>query len=360
MSNYIEFNDKVAFHPGYYIKEMVDESGLTQEDFAKRLGTTPKNLSILIRGEQSLSIDIASKLSQMLGTTVAFWLNLQQQYDAVQAEALIAEELVKERDVFKLIDYKYFRDKFNLPALPRKVDEQIKEVRNFLGVSSLCILQEENLAVSFRSYSPNMSTSNIVKANAMVQIGINKALKVDAPKFNKKLFEEAVSFVLTQTENHTGFLPVIRERFKEAGVILVVLPNLMGSGINGATKKVDGKVMLMVTDRRHYADTFWFTLFHEIGHILNGDFGITFEGNKNEQEDSADLYAQHQLIPEEEYQKFVEGRSRYTVSSIRAFASQISRDPGIVLGRLLKDGRILYTDQHAYDSLRHQYNVVLC
>ena len=66
MSNYIEYNDKIAFHPGYYIKEIVEESGLTQEDFAKRLDTTPKNLSLLIRGEQSLSIDIAMKLSRLI------------------------------------------------------------------------------------------------------------------------------------------------------------------------------------------------------------------------------------------------------------------------------------------------------
>ena len=65
MSNYIEYNNTVAFHPGYYLKEIVDDSGLTQEDFAKRLGTTPKNLSILLKGDQSLSIDIASKLSRM-------------------------------------------------------------------------------------------------------------------------------------------------------------------------------------------------------------------------------------------------------------------------------------------------------
>lgn len=102
MSNYMEYNDKVAFHPGYYLKEIVEESGLTQEDFAKRLGTTPKNLSVLIRGEQGLSIDIATKLSRMLGSTVAYWLNLQQTYDEMQAEFLSAEELKKEREVFKL------------------------------------------------------------------------------------------------------------------------------------------------------------------------------------------------------------------------------------------------------------------
>ena len=82
MSNYIEYNDKIAFHPGYYIKEIIEESGLSQKDFAKRLDTTPKNLSILVRGEQSLSIDIAMKLSRMLGTSVDYWLNLQKSYDA--------------------------------------------------------------------------------------------------------------------------------------------------------------------------------------------------------------------------------------------------------------------------------------
>ena len=96
MSNYIEFHDTVAFHPGYYIKKIVDDSGLTQQDFAKRLGTTPKNLSLLIRGEQSLPVDIAMKLSRMIGTSVSYWLNLQNAYDALSAEFKSKEELIQE------------------------------------------------------------------------------------------------------------------------------------------------------------------------------------------------------------------------------------------------------------------------
>ena len=80
MSNFVEYKDKIAFHPGYYIKEIIDESKLTQEDFAKRLDTTPKNLSLLVRGEQNLSIDMAVKLSRMLGTSTEYWLNLQKKY----------------------------------------------------------------------------------------------------------------------------------------------------------------------------------------------------------------------------------------------------------------------------------------
>lgn len=359
MSNYMEYKDRIAFHPGYYIKEIVEESGLTQEDFAKRLGTTPKNLSILIRGEQSLSIDVASKLSRMLGTTAAYWLNLQRTYDEMQAEFLSDKELSREREVFKMIDYKYFRDHFGLQDLPRKVDEQIKGVREFLSIASLTVLEEESLAVSFRSYSDKLSLSNIVNANAMVQIAVNIALKKETPKFNKKKFEAAVAFALTQTRNHEGFLPVVREAFEEAGVILIVLPNLKNSGINGATKRINGKIMLMVNDRRHLSDTFWFSLFHEIGHIMNGDYGITFNGNKDDSEEEADMYAQRMLIPEEAYMKFVAEHSYIDEDAILAFADCIERDPGIVLGRLQNDGKISFTETALSERLRHKYKVAI-
>lgn len=357
MSNYMEYKDKAAFHPGYYIKEVVDESGLTQEDFAKRLGTTPKNLSVLINGGQSLSIDIAAKLSRMLGTTTTYWLKLQQVYDERQADFLSAKELEKERETFKFLDYRYFRNHFDFPDLPRKTDQQIKKVREFLSVSSLAILEQENLAVSFRSYSRNLSRSNIVNANAMVQIAINQALKEEGPAFQKDRFKDAVEFALTQTSNHESFLPKTKQAFREAGVVLVVLPNLKNSGIDGATKRVDGKILLMVNDRRHYADTFWFTLFHEIGHIMNDDFGITFQGNKNESEDSADVYAQQKLIPQEAYEEFVKRYDRFDVTNIQDFAQSIGRDAGIVYGRLQNDGKIPFTEKMISDQLRYRYNV---
>ena len=93
MSNYIEFDDKIAFHPGYYIQEMVEESGLTQEDFAKRLDITPKSLNLLIRGEQNLSSDIAMKLSRMTGTSVSYWINLQNGYNALMVEFKAKKEV---------------------------------------------------------------------------------------------------------------------------------------------------------------------------------------------------------------------------------------------------------------------------
>jgi len=354
MSNYIEYGDRVAFHPGYYIKEIIDDSGLTQADFARRLGTTPKNISVLVRGEQALSVDIANRLSRMLGTSISYWMNLQQVYDELNAEFMRLKDLEMERDTFKLIDYKYFRDYLGFPDLARNVDKQIDMVRSFLSVASLTVLEEQDLAVDFRSYKEEQSRSNIVNSNVMLQIAINETLKSDIPRFDKKRFEDCLDFVLSQTMNHKSFLSEIKEVFGEAGVNLVVLPNLKNSGINGATKRVNGRVMIFVNDRRHYEDTFWFTLFHEIGHVLNGNLGAT-----SEKEAEADKFASRKLIPEKEYIDFIATCDSYNEKNIKTFADSIDRDPGIVLGRLLIDKKVAYTNTSLCNRLRHTFEFIV-
>ena len=82
----VEYNDIMAFHPGYYIKEIIEEMELTQEEFAVRLGTSPKNLSELLAGKIKLSTDLASKLSIMLGTSIDVWLNLEKTFESKIAE----------------------------------------------------------------------------------------------------------------------------------------------------------------------------------------------------------------------------------------------------------------------------------
>ena len=86
MSNYTELDDKIAFHPGYYIKEIVEESGMEQKDFAKKLGISSESLNLLIQGKQNVSNDLAMKLSETTGTSAVLWLSLQKAYDALTEE----------------------------------------------------------------------------------------------------------------------------------------------------------------------------------------------------------------------------------------------------------------------------------
>ena len=81
MSNVKEYKDIVAFHPGYYIADIIDDMEVSQNEFAARMGTTVETLSKLINGQANISNDLATKLSVMLGTSVEVWQNLQNTYD---------------------------------------------------------------------------------------------------------------------------------------------------------------------------------------------------------------------------------------------------------------------------------------
>ena len=81
MSNLIEYKDIVAFHPGYYIADIMEDMEISQAEFATRIGITVKTLKKLINGQVNISNDLAKKLSVMMGTSSEVWLNLQNAYD---------------------------------------------------------------------------------------------------------------------------------------------------------------------------------------------------------------------------------------------------------------------------------------
>ena len=101
--------------------------------------------------------------------------------------------------------------------------------------------------------------------------------------------------------NHGGFYPIVREAFRKAGVHFAIIHNISGSKTNGATKRVGDSILLMVNDRCLSADGFWFTFLHEAGHVLNGDFGVSFSDEEGEVEEAADAFAQKRLIDSEKY-----------------------------------------------------------
>ena len=81
MSNVNEYKDIVAFHPGYYIADIIEDMGISQAEFAARIGTTVKGLGQLVNGQANISNDLAKKLSVMMGTSAEVWLNLQDTYN---------------------------------------------------------------------------------------------------------------------------------------------------------------------------------------------------------------------------------------------------------------------------------------
>ena len=278
MSNYKIINDKIAFHPGYYIEEYLVETRLSQRDFAMRLGTTPKNVSMIVNGEQRLSLDIASKLSRLMGTSIEYWLNLQNQYDLLLESEKLKEESQKELELFKLLDYSYFVDNFDLRELPKKKKEQVNELRKFLNVASLRVLENENMYLHTDD-TIEYSFNDIIKSNIMAQIATNLTLKkVDTPVFDKNKFIETVySYLLEKNNKDEYSFNRLVKSFYDTGVNLITLPNLPGSPISGVTKRMDSHIMLMVVNDKDYSSKFWETILKESANIVQGKMGVTLK-----------------------------------------------------------------------------------
>ena len=346
----IEYEEIITFHPGYYISEIIEDMETTQSEFAKRLNTTDKTLSKLLNGEIPLSNDMAQKLAQMLGTGVDVWLRLQMTYDQKVIEIKQKKELDEEKEYLKQIDYKYF-SKLKLVDDTRDVNAKINSLRKYFKVASLGVLKEKNFLIACRSVVANMTEKNIINSNAWVQTALNFSESINCKPFNKKLLESYLNEIRSMTlQEPSTFYPRLREIFTECGVAFVVLPHLQNSGVNGAVKWINkDKVLLALNNRRLNADTFWFSLFHEIKHVLQQRIKSTFiSGNapdfntETDLEDEADLFSMDKLIPREEYRQFLELNS-LAQRNIESFSNRIGIHPGVVVGRLQYDGHIPYT-----------------
>ena len=75
-----------AFHPGYYVNEIIENSNITQEEFAAKSGISTETIRKLVKGEIKISDDLAQQLSLMMGTSIDVWLNLQSEYDKKMLE----------------------------------------------------------------------------------------------------------------------------------------------------------------------------------------------------------------------------------------------------------------------------------
>ena len=84
----VEYKDLIAFHPGQYVEELIEDYNVTQKEFAERLGISEKKLGKLVNGEESISNDIARKLVKITNISMITWLNLQNAYDVKIAEII--------------------------------------------------------------------------------------------------------------------------------------------------------------------------------------------------------------------------------------------------------------------------------
>ncbi|MBS7009096.1 HigA family addiction module antitoxin [Anaerostipes sp.] len=361
--NRTEYRQSIAFHPGEYIRDLIEEMELTQSEFAKRLNVSDKVLSELINCKTPMNKDIAEKLAAMMGTSVTVWLNLQLAYDAAILENKIDIEIRADEAILDVLDYNYFV-KLGAVCRSRKKDKKIRELRKYLAVSSLSILNNKDFLVNFRAAASKDSNKNVICANAWVQTAINMARNLETGTYNPKKLRLFLPELRKMTLLQAGeFIPKMRDILEECGIALVFLPNLKGSGIHGAVKWLNhDKVLLAINTCNAHTDIFWFSFFHELCHVFQHKTSKTFIAVQDNSEieiadmkleKEADLFAVDSLIPKDKYNEFI-SQSIFNRESIVIFADKIGIHPGIVVGRLQHDRLV---DFNSFNDLRIKYEI---
>ena len=156
----------------------------------------------------------------------------------------------------------------------------------------------------------------------------------------------------------TEFSQRIQQLCAEAGVKVVYSPYFPKTYVNGAVRWFGNSPLLQLNLKGRFADIFWFTLMHELGHLLlhgkKGNFVEFDTGNRvvDELEQEADEFAQDSLIPKQKYEELV-SISELDRVKILAFAQENKIHPGIVAGRLANDDRVDF-DYKMATSFRRQ------
>jgi Zn-dependent peptidase ImmA (M78 family) len=149
--------------------------------------------------------------------------------------------------------------------------------------------------------------------------------------------------VLTKAKDPAYFIPRLRAICAEAGVAVAFVRAPSGCRASGATRFLTGaKAMIVLSFRYMSDDQFWFTFFHEAGHLLlHSDKSTFVDGESADQTDKeleANTFSASMLIPQSRQDALMDLRSR-PLEVIR-FALSIGVSPGIVVGQMQHLGLI--------------------
>jgi len=329
-----EFQPDYAVCPGETLQEIMESFTMSQKELAVRTGLTVQSLNRIFKGEQPITYESANRLELATGVPARYWNNLEAQYREYLAK--IEERKVMESDLdwLKTIPTKELAQR----GIINKSDNTVallRETLSFYGVSSVNAWQEIWNIPAVAARRSLCFESQPGPASAWIRQGEVQAHKINCQAFDKSLFMQALQTIRSLTgEEPEKFEPEMKRLCADAGVAIALVPEMNKVPWNGATKWLSPrKAMILLCLRGKGEDKFWFSFFHEAGHVLHDsrkDLLINDGTINDPREKRADQFASEFLIPSK-YNDDV--RNINSHDEIVTLARKLKIAPGIVAGR---------------------------
>lgn len=341
----------LLIHPGETISEAIEDRGINQKELATRTGFSEKHISTVINGKKSISAKLALALEIALDIPASFWNTLQSNYSAeVELFNESHEISSKEIDIAKeLVEVTETLTKQKLDASNPSI--LVLVLRRFLGIHNLTSIKK--LTSTYYRGQFNVSTNDYIMYAWQYLSEKQAEGQTENPFDRNLLLENLDNIKKIMFLKETDHIKELTKIFNKCGILFVVNKHVKKAPIHGLTTKTKtNKVLIAMTIRNKYIDTFWFSLFHEIAHLINKDYLIKQIDQKKikEIERKADEFAKNMLINKDNYNAFIK-KGNFTDNDIIAFAKENNVLPGIVAGRLMKEELISWSQ----NSLRTKY-----
>ena len=332
--NQYVFEPDYAIPPGWTLREVMDSRGMTQAELAKRAGLSVQTLNRIFNGEQPISHETANRLELVTGVPATFWNNYESMYRHQLARIEERKRLEADVEWLKTIPVRELQKRELVPTTQDKT-MLLRDVLSFYGVSSVEAWWNvwESPAVAARRSKCFESLPG--PASAWIRQGELRALEIECEPYDRRRFQQALQTIRGTTREEPPVAgPEMIRLCAEAGVAVALVPSMPKVPWNGATRWLTpSKAMLLLSHRGKAEDRFWFSFYHEAGHILNGSKRqlIIDDGtSENDEEKKADAFASELLIPARHHGEILSARSE---ADVREIAVQLGVSPGIVAGR---------------------------
>lgn len=328
--------------PGETILELLEVNNMTQLDLADKTGICKKTINEIIKGKAPITTSTALKFEYVFNIPASFFNNLESNYrDSLERKKDIDSIREDEKYLVNIPYNEMAKRNWDYIIKTRDPYEKVINLRKFFSLASLGFNTELKRKLAFRKQNnDNFSYESLY---CWLRYGEIQSNKDEYPKFNiEKLKENILKIRSLASNTFLNKYNEIRNILKECGVSLIFEPHLPNTYVNGvAYKPTCDRAIVMLSDRGKKDDILWFTLFHEIGHLIKHskkEVFIDLEADEiNDIEKEANEYARNILIPDSLYREFVKKNKYFNENNVKTFAKENNISPGIVVGRLQND-----------------------
>jgi len=342
-TSYRPYQPDFVSPPGETLRETIEAWDITQAALAERTGKTLKAINEIVQGKSAITPETALQLERVLGVPAGFWLNREARYQEHRARAAAAERSANDESWAKRFPVRAMERREWLPKTKGPA-ERVDALLGFFGVANVEAWETVWADVSARYRKARAFEGDRNALVAWLRRGEVLARAVETKPWNASEFSEILRSIRSLTVRpFAEALPEAIELCASVGVVLVVETELPKARIFGATRWLaPSRALVQLSLRYRTEDHFWFTFFHEAGHILKHgkkEFFVEDGAVRSPEEEDADRFAAEMLVPSRAMEGFRQGWMRDKASLLR-FASDLGLGPGIVVGRLQHDGTI--------------------